>query len=70
MAITMERPVAERNTAMFPLIFITSEPSVLTIAGWGLLWLLLGYAIRSSANQKWRAPVRRPREISLIKEQP
>ena len=38
--------------AMFPYIFVTSEPSMLAIAGWGLPWLLLGYAIRSSAQQQ------------------
>jgi hypothetical protein len=36
---------------MFPFIFITSEPSFLAIAGWGLPWLLLGYAMRSEAHE-------------------
>lgn len=36
--------------AMFPFIFITDEPSYLAIAGWGLPWLLLGYAIWASTN--------------------
>ena len=30
---------------MFPLILIMDEPSQLAIAGWGLPWLLLGYAV-------------------------
>ena len=38
--------------AMFPLIFITSEPSILAIAGWGMPWVLLGYALRSGAHEK------------------
>ncbi|MGH3087954.1 MAG: hypothetical protein ACRDSJ_11630 [Rubrobacteraceae bacterium] len=36
--------------AMFPLVFIMSEPSYLSIAVWGIPWLLLGYAISSSAR--------------------
>ncbi|MBA4116976.1 MAG: hypothetical protein H0X71_11220 [Rubrobacter sp.] len=47
--------------AMFPFIFVTGEPNELAIAGWGLLWLLLGYAIWSSGpaprSQDRRAPV-------------
>ena len=35
--------------AMFPFIFITSEPSMLAIAVWGLPWLLLGYALYSTS---------------------
>ena len=45
--------------AMFPFIFITSEPNALAIAGWGLPWLLLGYALWSSAGERrtpWSAP--------------
>jgi hypothetical protein len=38
---------------MFPFIFITDEPSQLAIVGWGLLWLLLGYAIWTNAHE-WR----------------
>ncbi len=38
--------------AMFPLIFITEEPSMLTITGWGLPWLLLGCAIWSSLREQ------------------
>jgi hypothetical protein len=38
---------------MFPFIFITDEPSQLAIAGWGLPWLLLGYAIWTNARE-WR----------------
>ena len=34
---------------MFPFIFVTGEPNTLAISGWGLAWLLLGYAIWSSA---------------------
>jgi hypothetical protein len=34
---------------MFPFIFITDEPNLLAIAGWGLTWCLLGYAMWSSA---------------------
>jgi hypothetical protein len=40
--------------AMFPFIFVTGEPNELAIAGWGLLWILLGYAIRSSARERGR----------------
>jgi hypothetical protein len=40
---------------MFPFIFITSEPSSLAIAGWGLPGLLLGYAIWSSILEPPRA---------------
>jgi hypothetical protein len=40
---------------MFPFIFITDEPSQLAITGWGLLWLLLGYAIWSSGPVPHRA---------------
>lgn len=35
--------------AMFPFIFITSEPSMLAIAVWGLPWLLLGYTLYSTS---------------------
>ena len=38
--------------AMFPFIFITEEPSMLAITGWGLLWTLLGYALWSSAGEQ------------------
>ena len=38
--------------AMFPFIFITGEPNILAIAGWGLTWLLLGYAMWSSTVEK------------------
>ena len=41
--------------AMFPFIFITSEPSMLAITGWGLPWLLLGYALWSSGPAPRRA---------------
>ena len=37
---------------MFPFIFITEEPSMLAITGWGLPWLLLGYAIWSSVREQ------------------
>jgi len=42
--------------AMFPLIFITEEPSMLTITGWGLPWLLLGCAIWSSSREQRTPP--------------
>ena len=45
--------------AMFPFFVITGEPNVLAIAGWGLLWLLLGYAILSSACER-RTPQSAP----------
>lgn len=35
--------------AMFPLIFVTNEPSMLAIAVWGLPWLVLGYALYSKS---------------------
>jgi hypothetical protein len=38
--------------AMFPFIFLTDEPNQLAIAGWGLLWLLLGYVIWSSTRER------------------
>ena len=38
--------------AMFPFIFITSEPNMISIAIWGLPWLLLGYAIYSNARER------------------
>lgn len=38
--------------AMFPFIFITGEPNMLAIAGWGLPWLLLGYATWSSVRER------------------
>ena len=38
--------------AMFPFIFITEEPSMLAITGWGLLWVLLGYAMWSSVHEQ------------------
>ncbi len=34
--------------AMFPLIAITSAPNAWTIAAWGVLWALLGLALRAS----------------------
>ena len=37
---------------MFPFIFITEEPSMLAITGWGLPWLLLGYAIWSNSGER------------------
>ncbi len=37
---------------MFPFIFITDEPNMLAIAGWGLMWCLLGYAMWSSAVEE------------------
>ena len=37
---------------MFPFIFITDEPSQLAIAGWGLPWLLLGYAIWTNTRER------------------
>jgi hypothetical protein len=37
---------------MFPLILIMDEPNQLAIAGWGLLWLLLGYAIWTNACER------------------
>ena len=37
---------------MFPLIFITNEPNILAIGGWGLTWLLLGYAMWSSTVEE------------------
>ena len=43
---------------MFPFIFITGDPSVLAIAGWGLTWCLLGYAIWSSAVEEQPSWVR------------
>jgi len=43
---------------MFPFIFITDEPNVLAIAGWGLTWCLLGYAIWSSAVEERPSRVR------------
>ncbi len=39
--------------AMFPFIFITSEPSMLAIAAWGLPWLLLGYALYSTSTRRY-----------------
>ncbi len=33
---------------MFPFVIVTGKPSILAISGWGLPWLLLGYAIWSS----------------------
>ncbi len=38
--------------AMFPFIFITEEPSQLAITGWGLLWVLLGYAIWTNTRER------------------
>src|SRR5215213_6988396 len=35
---------------MFPLLFISGEPNSYTIAGWGLLRLALGLAIRAQAD--------------------
>ena len=43
---------------MFPFIFITDEPNVLAIAGWGLTWCLLGYAMWSSAVEERPSRVR------------
>ena len=43
---------------MFPFIFITDEPNVLAIAGWGLTWCLLGYAMWSSAVEENPSRVR------------
>jgi hypothetical protein len=43
---------------MFPFIFITDEPNVLAIAGWGLTWCLLGYAMWSSAVEESPSRVR------------
>ncbi len=37
--------------AMFPFIFITSEPSMLAITVWGLPWFLLGYALYSTSTR-------------------
>lgn len=34
------------------IIFITEEPSMLAIAGWGLPWLLLGCVIWSSVREQ------------------
>jgi len=44
---------------MFPFIFITEEPSMLAITGWGLPWLLLGCAIWSSVRER-RTPQAAP----------
>lgn len=33
---------------MFPFLIITGEPNEVAIAGWGLAWFLLGYAMWSS----------------------
>ena len=38
--------------AMFPILLVTGEPNMLAITGWGLPWLLLGYAIWSSAHEQ------------------
>ena len=43
---------------VFPFIFITDEPNVLAIAGWGLTWCLLGYAMWSSAVEERPSRVR------------
>ena len=45
--------------AMFPFLLITGEPNILAITGWGLPWLLLGYAIWSSAGER-RTPQSAP----------
>jgi hypothetical protein len=37
---------------MFPFIIITDEPNILAIAGWGLPWFLLGYAIWTSVAEE------------------
>ena len=42
---------------MFPFFVITGEPNTLTISGWGLLWVLLGYAILTSVRDR---PTLRP----------
>jgi hypothetical protein len=36
--------------AMFPLIAVMSEPPVLSIALWGIVWLLLGLALQARAR--------------------
>lgn len=43
---------------MFPFIFITDEPNTLAIAGWGVPWFLLGYAMWSSAVEESPSRVR------------
>lgn len=45
--------------AMFPFIFITSEPSMLAITVWGLPWFVLGYALYSTSARE-RQSYRRP----------
>ncbi len=40
--------------AMFPLIFVMSEPSMLSITLWGLPWLVLGYALYSKGGARER----------------
>ena len=43
---------------MFPFIFTTGDPSMLAIAGWGLTWCLLGYAMWSSTVKESPSRVR------------
>ena len=38
--------------AMFPLIAVTDEPSMIAIAVWGLPWLFLGYALYSMSTRE------------------
>jgi len=38
--------------AMFPLIVVTDEPSMIAIAVWGLPWLFLGYALYSMSTRE------------------
>lgn len=37
--------------AMFPFVALTDEPSMVTIALWGLLWILLGIALDAEARE-------------------
>lgn len=34
--------------AMFPFVAVTPEPNLVAIAGWGVLWTLLGIALRTT----------------------
>jgi hypothetical protein len=45
--------------AMFPFLLITGEPNIPAITGWGLPWLLLGYAIWTNARER-RTPQSAP----------
>jgi hypothetical protein len=38
--------------AMFPLIAVRDEPSMIAITVWGLPWLLLGYALTSATTRE------------------